>query len=118
MGNVTEELGLDRVNDRNELKQYKNQTHLTNFPIPKGYKKDLVIFHQNIRGLNSNKLDELLVFLSANPPHILCFTELYLGNNEIELHWPITILAQNFVEIHLRMEEYVFSPMNLFSLLI
>jgi hypothetical protein len=41
MGNITEELGLDRVNDRNELKHYKNKTHLTNFPIPKGSKKDL-----------------------------------------------------------------------------
>jgi hypothetical protein len=76
--------GLDRANDRNELKHYKNQTHITNFPIPKGSIKDLVIFHQNIRDLNSNKLDELFVFLSANPPHIMCFTEHHLGNNEID----------------------------------
>ena len=91
MRNITEELGLDRVNDRNELKHYKNQTHLTNFPIPNGSKKGLVIFHQNIRGLNSNKLDELFVFLPTNPPHIICFTEHHLGNNEID-----TVVLNNY----------------------
>ena len=31
MRNITEELGLERVNDQNVLKHYKHQTHLTNF---------------------------------------------------------------------------------------
>ena len=60
MGNLTEELGFDRVNDSNELKHYKSQIHITNLSIPKGSKEDFVIFHQNIRGLSTNKLDELL----------------------------------------------------------
>jgi hypothetical protein len=42
------------------------------FFIPKYSKKDLAIFHQNTRGLNSNKLDELSVFLSTSPSHIIC----------------------------------------------
>jgi hypothetical protein len=84
MGNLTEELGFDRVNDCNEQKHYKNQIHITNFSIPKGSKKDFVIFHQNIRGPSSNKLDELSVSLSANPPHIICLTEHHLCNNEID----------------------------------
>jgi hypothetical protein len=75
MGNLTEELGFDRVNDFNEQKHYKNQIHITNFFILKAFKKDFVIFHQNIRGLSSNKFDELFVSLSANPPYIICLTE-------------------------------------------
>ena len=84
MGNLTEEPGFNRVNDCDELKHYNNQIHTTNFPIFEVSKKDFVIFHQNIRGLSSNKLDELFVSLSANPPHIICLTEHHLGNNEID----------------------------------
>jgi hypothetical protein len=47
-------------------------------------KKDFGIFHQNIRGLGSNKLDELFVSLLANPPHIICLTEHNLRSNEID----------------------------------
>jgi len=42
------------------------------------------IFHQHIRSLSSNKLDELMVSLSANPPHIICLTKHNLCNNEID----------------------------------
>jgi hypothetical protein len=42
-----------------------------------------------------------------------------LGNNEIDtVALTNYSLGQNFVGIHLRMEEYVILPMNLFSLLI
>jgi len=44
----------------------------------------LLIFHQNIRGLSSNKLDELFMSLSANPPHIISPTERHLCSNEID----------------------------------
>jgi hypothetical protein len=40
-------------------------------------KWDLMIFHQNIRGLN-NKTDETVNTVVTNPPHVLCFTEHHL----------------------------------------
>jgi hypothetical protein len=43
-GNLTEELGFNRVNDCNELKQYKNQIQVNNFSIPKGSKKIMLFF--------------------------------------------------------------------------
>jgi hypothetical protein len=69
----SEELEFGRVNDCNEQKHYKNQIYITNFSIPKGFKKDFVIFHQNIRGLSStcNKLDELFVFICKSPTHYM-----------------------------------------------
>jgi hypothetical protein len=63
MGNLTEELESGRVNNCNELKHNKNQNHIRNLFIPKFSKKDFVIFHQNIRGLNGNTLEELCVYL-------------------------------------------------------
>ena len=45
MGNLTEELEFDRVNDCNELKHYKHQIQITNLYIPKGSKKYFIIFH-------------------------------------------------------------------------
>jgi len=51
----------------------------------------LVIFHQKVRGLNSNKLDELSIYLSANPAHRTRFTEPHFGINEID-----TIVLANY----------------------
>jgi hypothetical protein len=51
----------------------------------------LAIFHQNPRGLSNNKLDELSVFLSTNPPHIICVKVHHLRVNEID-----TILLANY----------------------
>jgi hypothetical protein len=42
----------------------------------------LLICHQNIKGLR-NKIDEISMLWSSNFPHVLCFTEHHLGNNEI-----------------------------------
>ena len=42
----------------------------------------LLIYHQNIRGLR-NKIDELFMLWSSNFPHLLCFTEHHLCNDEI-----------------------------------
>jgi hypothetical protein len=42
----------------------------------------LLIYHQNIRGLR-NKIEELFILFSDNLPHILCFTEHHLFNDEI-----------------------------------
>jgi hypothetical protein len=86
MGNLTEESEFGRVINCNN----KNQNHVRNLFIPKFFKKDFVIFLQNIRGLNRNKLDELSVSLPANPPHTICFTEHHLCINETD-----TILMAN-----------------------
>ena len=90
-GNLTEGSEFGRVINCNEFKHNMNQNHVRNLFIPKFSKKDFVIFHQNIRGLKSNKLEELSVSLSANPPHTICFTKHHLGINEID-----TILLANY----------------------
>jgi len=41
-----------------------------------------LIYHQNIRGLQ-NKTDELSMLWSTNFPHVLCFTEHHLRNDEL-----------------------------------
>jgi hypothetical protein len=75
MGNVTEELQPSRAVNSNELKYNKNQSH-----NPQNFQKDLAVFHQNIRGLNNNKLDELSISLSVDFSHIIC-CEAYGQNN-------------------------------------
>jgi hypothetical protein len=42
-----------------------------------------MILHQNIRGRNNNKIDEFSISIAANPPHVLCFTEHHVHNNEL-----------------------------------
>jgi exonuclease III len=84
MGNLTEELESGRIINCSGLEHNKNQDYVRNLFISKFSEKDFVIFHLNIRGLNNNKLNELSVFLSANPPHIVCLTEYHLGVNEID----------------------------------
>jgi hypothetical protein len=53
-------------------------------------KRDLMILHQNIRGLN-NKSDEMAMTIATNPPHVLCFIEHHLKT--YQLH---NILFQNY----------------------
>jgi len=91
MGNLTEESEFGRVINCNEFNHNKNQNHVRNLFIPKFSKIDFVIFHQNIRGLNSNKLEELSISLSAYLPHTVCFTEHHLGINEVD-----TIVLANY----------------------
>ena len=40
-------------------------------------KKDLTIFHQNIRGMK-DKTEEIVNNIATNPPQVLCFTEHHL----------------------------------------
>ena len=46
-------------------------------------KWDLMIFHQNIRGVN-NKTDEIVNTVAKNPPHVLCFTERHLKTYQLD----------------------------------
>jgi hypothetical protein len=43
----------------------------------------LLIYHQNIRCLH-NKIDEIFMLWSSNFPHMICFTEHHLCNDEIK----------------------------------
>jgi hypothetical protein len=70
----------------NELKYNKNQSL-----NPQNFKKDLAVFHQNIKGLNNNKLDELSISLSVDFSHIICLTEHHMRNNDID-----TIILSNY----------------------
>jgi len=48
------------------------------------FKWDLMIFHQNIRGI-SNKTDEFVNTVVTNPPHVLCFTEHHLKTHQLDI---------------------------------
>jgi hypothetical protein len=60
MGYLIDELEFGSVANCNEPQYYKNHNYTTDFSTFKISKKDFGIFHQNIRDLSSNKLDELL----------------------------------------------------------
>jgi hypothetical protein len=45
--------------------------------------KDLLIFHQNIRGLKG-KTEEIMNNIATNPPHVLCFTEHHLESHQLD----------------------------------
>ena len=44
----------------------------------------LTLFHQNVRGLTINKIDEISIYLSNKPTHILCLSEHHLDMKQIE----------------------------------
>jgi len=45
--------------------------------------KDLLIFHQNIRGLKG-KTEEIMNNIATNPLHVLCFTEHHLESHQLD----------------------------------
>jgi hypothetical protein len=47
-------------------------------------KRTLKIFHQNIRGLNSDKVDELTFALAVDLMHIICLTEHHMRDSIID----------------------------------
>jgi exonuclease III len=95
MGNVTEKLEIDKAINCNVTKNNKtlnqNQKHIRNLNRLKTSKKILLFFIKNIRGLNSNKIDELSVSLPTNAPHTICLTEHHLDTYEID-----TIILTNY----------------------
>jgi hypothetical protein len=44
---------------------------------------DLLIFHQNIRGLKG-KTEKIMNNIGTNPPHVLCFTEHHLESHQLD----------------------------------
>jgi hypothetical protein len=71
MGNITREIGNGKLLN---CKLLKNQLS----------KQDFTMFHQNIRGISINKIDEISIYLSKSPIHILCLSEHHLGIKQIE----------------------------------
>jgi len=72
-----------QTNDFSGGECIKKQNFLTrNRFLNNGVTTPLLIYHQNIRGLH-NKIDELFLSFYDNLPHILCFTEHHLFNDDI-----------------------------------
>ena len=71
---------IDVVSGNNGMRK-QNPTNSNRF-TNNNLSTPLLIYHQNIRGLQ-NKVDELFILCSENLPHILCFTEHHLHKNEI-----------------------------------
>jgi hypothetical protein len=62
----------------------KEERSVVNDSSQNHHMKSLKIFHQNIRGLR-NKHDELFCHLLQNCPQILCLSEHYLNEAELQL---------------------------------
>jgi hypothetical protein len=52
----------------------ESMNHTKQLLRPKTFNEGLIIFHQNIRGRNINKLDELFISSSLDFSHIICLT--------------------------------------------
>ena len=74
--------------------------------LNKQNKNSFSVFHQNICGLLNKKV-ELLNYLTRNSPQIICITENYLSDEELEgiSLYPYTLGAK-FCR---RMHKYVYS---------
>jgi exonuclease III len=94
MGGITNEVGNGKLSNGGDLKHSEYQDHVADLPtsqklyehLVKGQlsKYDFTIFHQNIRGLAINKIDDIFVYLQSNPTHVLCISEHHLNMTEIE----------------------------------
>jgi len=94
MGGIIKEIGNEELSNYDDLKSYKCQAHAIDLPTPQMLeeplingrlsKRDFTMFHQNIRGLAINKIDDISVYLNTSPIHVLCISEHHLDMNEIE----------------------------------
>jgi exonuclease III len=71
------------VPNNTEFKHNSSQDYSKHLSNPKVSNEDLVIFHQNIRGLNSNKL-KLSISLLPGLTRIICLKEHHLCTNAID----------------------------------
>jgi len=65
------------------FKPDRNRGQANSDLISGSLRKDLTIFHQNIRGLK-DKTDEIMNNIGTNPPHVLCFTEHHLESCQLD----------------------------------
>jgi len=113
MGDIDKAMGEVMLRNESDLHSSKFQNHTIDPPIPqileegidKGRipKRNLTMFHKNIRGLATNKIDDLTIYLQMNPIHVLCITEHHLDCNEIEtIHLPNYNLNTKFCRTKLK----------------
>jgi hypothetical protein len=79
---------------------------------------DLVIYHQNIRGLNTSKLDELSISSVFESSYIVCLTEHHLRDTAMDsiLMTGFRLGASFFVGTPSKMGVYVSLYVKLFIL--
>jgi hypothetical protein len=58
--------------------------HSSNHSVPSLKDKDFVIYHQNLRGLNTCKLDELSISPVFESSHIVCLTKHHLWDTAMD----------------------------------
>jgi hypothetical protein len=72
-----------------------------------------IICHQCIRGLKG-KLNEFILSLPAEAPHLICFTEHHLKENKLDnTHDPKYKLCANYCRKNLKHGVYVFGYMKI-----
>ena len=94
MGVITKQVENERLSNYDDPKRYKYQDHVIDLSTPqitgehlvtgRLSKRDFTVFHQNIRGLAINKIDDIFEYLHTSPIHVLCISEHHLAINEIE----------------------------------
>jgi hypothetical protein len=102
MGNLSaNQSAMVNTTKKNRVKQFCGIVHnkdnyLSNKIMHDHKKPKLTILHQNIQGI-INKVDEFLIFLSANEPQIICLSEHHLRIGEIgKLNFSQYIVGTSF----------------------
>ena len=124
MGGITNEIGNGRLSNCGDPKRYKYQDHVVDLPTPqisneclvngRLSKRDFTMFHQNIRGLAINKIDDIFVYLHTSPVNVLCISEHHLDMTEIEtIRIPNYNLNAKFCRNTFKKVESIFSLMKL-----
>lgn len=94
MGGIIIEIQKENLSNCDDQKSFKCQDHVVDLPTPQILeerlingrlsKRNFTMFHQNIRGLAINKIDDIFAYLNTSPTHVLCISEHHLDRNEIE----------------------------------
>jgi len=66
-----------------DFKPDRNHDQVNSDSTRGSLQKDLLIFHQNIRGLKG-KTEEIMNNITTNPPHVLCFMEHHLECHQLD----------------------------------
>ena len=75
MGVITKQVENERLSNYDDLKRYIYQDHIIDLPTPQVTgehlvngrlsKRDFTMFHQNIKGLAINKIDDISICIQA-----------------------------------------------------
>jgi hypothetical protein len=115
MGDIDIEMGDVILHNDKDLYSISNKFHnhtldppfhqTSEVGIVKGgiHKRNFAMFHQNIRVLANNKIDDLTIYLQMGPIHVLCITEHHLDCSEIAtIHLPNYNLSAKFCRTKLK----------------